>query len=198
VAQKKVWVGSVGPYLFEDTEVYADPDIPGVVMHGLVTTSQIHVTEAATDPEHLVRVDDFLGLMPQALDTTDSPTFASLTLTVDLAVGGDAVVTGGLTVGTDADVAGDLTVDGTADVTGDLTAGGDLGVTGNAVIGGALDHNGATVGFFGVTPAARPAAYTPTNVTTDRSYDADTVAIAELADIVGTLIADLQSLGLLG
>lgn len=53
------------------------------------------------------------------------------------------------------------------------------------------------LGFFGATPVARPAAYTPTNVTTDRAFDADTVAVAELADVVGTLIADLQSLGLL-
>lgn len=42
------------------------------------------------------------------------------------------------------------------------------------------------------------AAYTPTNVTTDRSYDADTVLIAELADVVGTMIADLQAKGILG
>jgi hypothetical protein len=34
--------------------------------------------------------------------------------------------------------------------------------------------------------------YTPTNVTPDRSFDADTVTITELADVVGTLIADLQ------
>lgn len=39
--------------------------------------------------------------------------------------------------------------------------------------------------------------YTPTNVTTDRSYDADTVVVAELADVVGTLIADLQAMGML-
>lgn len=37
--------------------------------------------------------------------------------------------------------------------------------------------------------------YTPTNVTTDRTFDADTVAVAELADIVGTLIADLKIQG---
>lgn len=30
----------------------------------------------------------------------------------------------------------------------------------------------------------------------NRSYDADTVAVAELADVVGTLIADLQTIGL--
>lgn len=49
-----------------------------------------------------------------------------------------------------------------------------------------------------VIKLARAATYTPSNVTTDRSFDADTVAIAELADVVGTLIADLQALGFLG
>ena len=33
--------------------------------------------------------------------------------------------------------------------------------------------------------------FTMTNVTVDRTFNADTVAVAELADIVGTLIADL-------
>lgn len=35
--------------------------------------------------------------------------------------------------------------------------------------------------------------YTPTNVTTDRSYDANATSVDELADVLGTLIADLQS-----
>lgn len=60
-----------------------------------------------------------------------------------------------------------------------------------------IEVDGTGIGFFGATPAAQAAAYTPTNVTPDRSFDADTVAITELADIVGTLIADLQSYGLL-
>jgi hypothetical protein len=30
-----------------------------------------------------------------------------------------------------------------------------------------------------------------TNVTADRAFDADTVVVAELADVVGTLISDL-------
>lgn len=34
--------------------------------------------------------------------------------------------------------------------------------------------------------------YAATNVSTDRSFDADTVVIAELADVVGTLISDLR------
>lgn len=39
--------------------------------------------------------------------------------------------------------------------------------------------------------------YTPTNVVTNRSFDADTVVLSDLADIVGTLIADLQTLELI-
>ena len=68
----------------------------------------------------------------------------------------------------------------------------DISTGGVAVI--SLDS--AKLGFFNVAPVVRPAAYTPTNVTPDRAYDADTVTVAELADIVGTLIADLQGLGL--
>ena len=62
---------------------------------------------------------------------------------------------------------------------------------------GKIQINADQVGFFGVTPVARAAAYTPTNVTTDRSYDADASSVAELADVLGTLIADLQAYGLL-
>lgn len=39
--------------------------------------------------------------------------------------------------------------------------------------------------------------YTPTNVTTDRSYDANATSLDELADVVGTVIADLQAVGLM-
>jgi len=39
--------------------------------------------------------------------------------------------------------------------------------------------------------------YTPTNVVTDRSFNADGTTTAELADVLGTLIADLQDKGLL-
>lgn len=56
-------------------------------------------------------------------------------------------------------------------------------------------YNATQMGFFGASPASRQT-YTASNVTTDRSYDADAVLIAELADVVGTLIADLRSLGL--
>lgn len=39
--------------------------------------------------------------------------------------------------------------------------------------------------------------YTPTNVVTDRSYDANATTVDELADVLGTLIADLQARGIL-
>jgi len=54
------------------------------------------------------------------------------------------------------------------------------------------------LGFWNAAPVARPAAYTPTNVTTDRSYDANATTVDELADVLGTLIGDLQSIGLIG
>lgn len=68
---------------------------------------------------------------------------------------------------------------------------------GELEIDGDLNHDGSNIGFFGTAPAAQAASYTPTNVTTDRSYDADSTSVAELADVLGTLIADLQSYGLL-
>jgi hypothetical protein len=50
--------------------------------------------------------------------------------------------------------------------------------------------------FFGVATVARPAAYSPSNVTPDRVYDADSTTLDEVADVLGTLISDLQGLGL--
>ena len=54
------------------------------------------------------------------------------------------------------------------------------------------------IGFWGHAPAARPAAYTPSNVSTDRVFNADATSIDELADVLGTLISDLQAIGLVG
>lgn len=39
--------------------------------------------------------------------------------------------------------------------------------------------------------------YTPTNVVTDRAYDANATTLDELADVVGTLIADLQAINII-
>lgn len=53
-------------------------------------------------------------------------------------------------------------------------------------------------GTQSLTLVAAPAAYTPTNVTVDRAYDANATTTAELADVLGTLIADLQARKLIG
>jgi hypothetical protein len=73
-----------------------------------------------------------------------------------------------------------------------------LRVAGEANILGALNHDGSQVGFYGVAPVARSAAYSPTNVTTDRSFNADSLTVNELADVVGTLINDLKLTGIIG
>lgn len=60
-----------------------------------------------------------------------------------------------------------------------------------------FEHRGVTLGFFGTAPVVQTAAYTITNVTPDRAYDANATSVAELADVLGTLIADLTAYGLL-
>lgn len=42
---------------------------------------------------------------------------------------------------------------------------------------------------------ASAATYTATNVTPDRSFDADATSTAELADVLGTLLSDLRTKG---
>jgi hypothetical protein len=45
------------------------------------------------------------------------------------------------------------------------------------------------------TPASQQT-YTASNVTTDRSFDANSTTLDEVADVLGTLIADLRTIGL--
>jgi hypothetical protein len=70
--------------------------------------------------------------------------------------------------------------------------------TTTAALGGFFANNTLTgAGFERVlTIADRRSAeiYAPTNVSTDRAYDADATTLDELADVLGTLIADLQAI----
>lgn len=70
-----------------------------------------------------------------------------------------------------------------------------VGTTTGTKIGTATSQK---LGFFNATPVVQPSAYSASNVTTDRTYDADVTTLDELSDVVGTLISDLQSLGLIG
>ena len=60
-----------------------------------------------------------------------------------------------------------------------------------------FEHTGTLLGFYGTAPIVQTAAYTITNVTPDRIYDDNATSVAELADVLGTLIADLTAYGLL-
>lgn len=82
----------------------------------------------------------------------------------------------------------------------------DVNTQRNLVTGNILQSNTQTITDAGTDntvinnkkgDTAIPQTYTPANVSTDRAFDADTVAIAELADVVGTLIDDLQDFELL-
>lgn len=71
--------------------------------------------------------------------------------------------------------------------------------TGTQVIDGALDHDGTTVGFYGVAPATRPAALTAANAgVVDATYGAEEAAvIANLRTRLNELEDRLRTLGLL-
>lgn len=60
-----------------------------------------------------------------------------------------------------------------------------------------FEHTGTLLGFYGAAPVVQTAAYTITNVTPDRAYDANVTTLDEIADVLGTLIADLTAYGLL-
>lgn len=77
----------------------------------------------------------------------------------------------------------------------------EAGVTGAIVMAsGALTSGKIPVATANgrLTDLTASSAYTPTNVTTDRSYDANATTLDEIADVVGTMIADLQAKGILG
>jgi len=58
--------------------------------------------------------------------------------------------------------------------------------------------SGGNIGMFGATPVPQTPAYSITNDSTVRTMDANSTNINELADVVATIIADLQALGPLG
>lgn len=90
--------------------------------------------------------------------------------------------------------------------------GGDVQISGGAKSGSGIDgavivRSGSTerfrvnstgIGFFGISPAAQSAAYSLTNHSTVRSLDETGALLSTVAHVLGTLIQDLQALGLIG
>jgi hypothetical protein len=82
------------------------------------------------------------------------------------------------------------TLIGTIDQTGSLFLFTDNG-------GNGVKFNTSRMGFFNHAVGTQPAAYTVTNPTTDRALNVTADTLPQVAQVLGTLIADLQSLGLL-
>ena len=67
------------------------------------------------------------------------------------------------------------------------------------------DDVSGTVNLFGINEAGEttrltwgtPQTYAESNVTTDRTYDANATSLDELADVLGTLLADLRARGII-
>ena len=60
MARKKVYIGSVGPYLYDDAKSIDDPDgdFAGEDNRALVTDGQLFVEQAPTADEEVVRLAD--------------------------------------------------------------------------------------------------------------------------------------------
>lgn len=118
-----------------------------------------------------------------------------------LYVKGTGTTTGNLALFEDSTATAKLTLldNGNLTTTGDITIADAkniiLNTTTGTKIGTATTQK---LGFFNATPVVQPSAYTASNVTTDRSYDANATTLDEVADVLGTLISDLKALGLIG
>jgi len=95
MADKKIYFGTVGPFLFDDADLIndADGDFAGEDYHAVVTDGQILVETAPTNPSHIVRLQDLVNLLlttfadvtaSRVLDTVyqngDYLTFAQISL----------------------------------------------------------------------------------------------------------------------
>ena len=64
-----------------------------------------------------------------------------------------------------------------------MVVGGTSTLTGAATLSAALDHDGTTAGFYGITPATRPTAFTQTYATATKTHSA--LTLATLTDSTG-------------
>lgn len=79
MATRKVWIGSVGPFLYDNTDEIEDDDLPGgsVPQGGMTTTGQMIVTEAPTEDGHILRFEDISSIIVPA-DSIDNTLLANM------------------------------------------------------------------------------------------------------------------------
>ena len=77
MAEKKIYIGSVGPALFEDDEAIDDEDgdFAGELRHSITSNRQMLITEAPTGNEEIIRLTDIDGrlLTPLSVANIDDP-----------------------------------------------------------------------------------------------------------------------------
>lgn len=75
---------------------------------------------------------------------------------------------------------------------------GKISASGAVEVNGDLLHDGTNIRFHAGTGAAQSTGWSVTNVTPDKSFDANSTSIDEIADVLGTLITHLLTRGDLG
>lgn len=71
MATKRVYVGSLGPHLYDDTDLATDPDdtFAGYTREGIMLDGQIILLEDPTDDKHVIRLEDKLdGIIEGVVD----------------------------------------------------------------------------------------------------------------------------------
>lgn len=68
MAERKVYIGSVGPFLYDDAELVDDPDgdWAGETQEAFITDGQGKVGTTPSEDHHIVRLED-LGANAQAI-----------------------------------------------------------------------------------------------------------------------------------
>ena len=77
MATKKYYIGSIGPFLIDDTAAIDDPDgdFAGELLRPFTTNGPLYIDSVPTDPLEVVRLNDLstIGLQyPLALDSMRS------------------------------------------------------------------------------------------------------------------------------
>lgn len=180
MAIQSIHLGPVEDFLqFDDTEFYSDGSTPrGLIVPIKPTTNngvvrKIDLNDSTVNP----LADESYLVMALSGDLSNE---RKLTAGIGVALadggaGGNATISIGQAVETNSNVQFN-----------------------SVEIDGDLNHDGSNVGFFGTAPAAQSTGWSASNVTPDKSFDADSTSIDELADVLGTLIDYLKTIGILG
>jgi hypothetical protein len=66
MAEKKFYVGTFGPFIFDNTDPVDDPDgdFAGENYHSFTSDEQMYITEDPTDDYHVLRLKDLKGIWP--------------------------------------------------------------------------------------------------------------------------------------